>query len=103
MIYSWVKEEELLVAKIVPTQLGKAAFASSIPAEFALQIFSELAESRNNLVLQTDLHLIYLILPHYKNVKCPDWSIFMSRYQKLSSAEQRIAGIYGLNTEEESI
>jgi len=42
-------------AFIIPTQLGKAAFSSCIPPEFSLHIFRELVESRDNLILETDL------------------------------------------------
>ena len=47
--------EKLKQIKIQATQLGKAAFASSIPVEYSLQIFNDLAESWDNLLLANDL------------------------------------------------
>lgn len=83
----------------MPTLLGKASFASSIPAEFAYLIFKDLAESRSHLVLESDIHLLYLITPHFKNLKEPNWEIFIKRFQKLTRAEQGIATFYGLDVE----
>ena len=51
---------------IDPTPLGKAAFASSIPPEHSKKIFDDLREARGGLVLETDLHLLYLITPHFR-------------------------------------
>ena len=63
--------------KIAATQLGKAAFASSIPPEHSLKIFCDLAEARGQLVLETDLHLLYLITPHFKQLREPNWEVFI--------------------------
>ena len=46
---------------ILPTPLGKACFASSIPPEEGLQLFKTLYEARLGLQLSTDLHLCYLV------------------------------------------
>ena len=62
--------------KILPTPLGKAAFASSISPDESLLIFNDLLDARQSkegLVLETDLHLLYLISPHFKNLKEPNW------------------------------
>lgn len=83
----------------MPTLLGKAAFASSIPAEFALEIFKDLAAARHNLVLESDLQLLYLITPHFKNLREPNWEIFMKRFDRFNSAEKSIADFYGLDAE----
>lgn len=85
--------------QVAPTQLGKAAFASSIPAEYALEIFRDLAASRNHLVLESDLHLLYLITPHFKNLREPNWEQFIKRFQRLTKAEQDVAQFYGLDVE----
>ena len=76
-----------ILPQVLPTQLGKAAFASSIPAEHGLEIFKDLAESRSNLILDSDLHLLYLITPHYKNLREPNWEVFIERFKKLTQAE----------------
>jgi DNA polymerase theta len=52
--------------KLAPTHLGKAALASSIAPEESYQIFSDLYDARLNcLILETDLHLLYLITPFF--------------------------------------
>ena len=94
-----VKQTDSGSIALMPTLLGKAAFASSIPAEFALQIFKDLADARDNLVLESDLHLLYLITPHFKNLREPNWEIFMKRFDKFNSAEQNVAAFYGLDAE----
>lgn len=53
----------------MPTQLGKAAFASSIPPEHSLQIYHDLAKAREGLCLESDLQLIYHAIPDFKGLK----------------------------------
>ena len=69
--------------------MGKAAFASSIPPEESMQIFADLAQARQSegLVLDTDLHLLYLITPHYKNLREPNWDAFAKILKKLTKSE----------------
>ena len=57
--------------------LGNAAFASSIPPEHSLKIFQEIQEAKNHLVVGTDLHLLYLIIPSFKNLREPNWDMFI--------------------------
>jgi hypothetical protein len=40
-----------------------------------------------------------LITPHFKNLRTPNWNVFIKRYQKLTSSEQEIARFYGLDVE----
>eukprot|EP00347_Sterkiella_histriomuscorum_P009329 403341625 len=84
---------------ILPTQLGKAAFASSIPPEHGQKIFEDLAQARGNLVLETDLHLLYLITPHFKQIREPNWDAFIRKFSKLSKGEKNVAEFYGLDME----
>lgn len=102
-VVAYLKKFNFLVfsadGKIAATQLGKAAFASSIPPEHSLKIFTDLAESRGQLVLETDLHLLYLITPHFKQLREPNWEVFISKYRKLSKAERNVADQYGINIE----
>jgi DNA polymerase theta len=60
--FLFIKENGLIIKA---TQLGLASFSSSIPPEFALMIFNDISESRNKLILETDLHLLYLLTPHF--------------------------------------
>lgn len=45
----------------VPTQLGSAALTSSLPPDEALFVFADLQNAQRNFVLDTDLHLLYLV------------------------------------------
>ena len=63
----------------MPTPVGKAAFASSIPPEESRQIFGDLVDARqtHSLVLETDLHLLYLVTPNFKGLREPNWIAFI--------------------------
>ena len=84
--------------KIIPTPLGKAAFASSIQPEESILIFEDLLSARESasLVLETDLHLLYLLTPHLKNLREPDWRAFKQIFTRLSKVEQKVAEIYNI-------
>ncbi|CDW81021.1 dna polymerase theta [Stylonychia lemnae] len=82
---------------VLPTLLGKAAFASSIPPEHGQKIFEDLAEARGSLVLETDLHLLYLITPHFKHIREPNWDAFIKRFNKLTKGEKNVAEFYGID------
>ena len=90
---------EIETGAIAATLLGKAAFASSIPPEHSIKIFEDLREARGNLVLENDLHLLYLVTPHFKQLREPNWEVFIQKYRKLTKAERAIAEFYGLNME----
>ena len=82
----------------MPTPLGKAAFASSIMPEESCQIFGDLLDARQDfgLVLESDLHLLYLLTPHFKNLKEPNWDAFIKIWKRLSTSEKKVAELYGI-------
>ena len=45
--------------RYIPTSLGLACLAASLPPDEGLQLFSELQKARHCFVLDTDLHIIY--------------------------------------------
>ena len=47
--------------RLGPTQLGLACLASSLSPDDSLMLLSELEAARKGLILETDLHLIYLV------------------------------------------
>lgn len=87
--------------KIIPTPLGKAAFASSIAPEDSLQIFEDLnlVKSVISLVIESDLHLLYLVTPHFRNLQEPKWDAYSKVFSRLISCEQDLASKYGLTRE----
>ena len=83
-VIAYLREKHFLVVQaghdgILPTPLGKAAFASSISPEESARIFDDLEKARRaeSLVLETDLHLLYLTTPHFKGLREPNWDAFI--------------------------
>ncbi|KAI4459665.1 dna polymerase i [Holotrichia oblita] len=54
----------------VATSLGKACLSSSMSPEDGLSLFTELEKARQCFVLETELHLIYLVTPY---TACNQW------------------------------
>ena len=100
---AYLREKHFLVVNgrggVLPTPLGKAAFASSISPEESARIFDDLEQARRaqSLVLETDLHLLYLTTPHFKGLREPNWDAFIQVHRNLSKAEQRVSDIYEIN------
>jgi hypothetical protein len=49
--------------------------------------------------MDTDLHLLYLTTPHFKNLKEPNWDAFLKIYKTLSNSDKRVAEIYGIDSD----
>jgi len=101
-VIAYLEKKHFLIIegiKILPTPLGKAAFASSISPEESMLIFDDLLHAREttSLILETDLHLLYLITPHFKNLREPNWDAFIKQFSKLCASEQRVAQIYQID------
>lgn len=47
-------------------------------------------------MLESDLHLLYLITPHFKGLKEPNWDSYFKVFKRLTKSEQKIAKIYKL-------
>lgn len=93
---AYLKHKHFLVieiGKILPTALGKAAFASSIAPEESQQIFQDLVEARQTecLILESDLHLLYLVTPHFKNLREPNWECYLKIFNKITTSEKKVA------------
>lgn len=53
------------IEKFFPTQLGSAIFTSSFSPDEGLLIFAELNKARKAFVLDSDLHIVYLVCYNY--------------------------------------
>jgi hydroxymethylpyrimidine pyrophosphatase-like HAD family hydrolase len=100
-VIAYLQKKHFLIienGKILPTPLGKAAFASSISPEESVMIFQDLVVTRQTecLVLESDLHLLYLITPHFKGLKEPNWDSYLKVFKRLTKSEQKVAKIYKL-------
>lgn len=47
--------------KLAPTNLGQACLAASVTPEIGLKLIKELDRARQNFVLDSELHLLYLV------------------------------------------
>ncbi|NWX91589.1 HELQ Helicase, partial [Nothoprocta pentlandii] len=79
------------------TQLGKATYKGSIDLTHCNTLYRELKKGLGGLVLESNLHLLYLATPYDMIGNCnPDWMIYLRQFNQLSPAEQRIADIVGV-------
>ena len=87
-----------LQLKIIPTPIGKGAFAGCIPPVMAFGIYEELQETRKRGIrLDTDLQLLYLTTAVNDPVPLPKWNEMVKNYRKLKEADKAIATEYGIN------
>ncbi|VDQ05490.1 unnamed protein product [Trichobilharzia regenti] len=98
-------------ARLQPTALGRAVLSSSLGPVHGLVVFEELDRARRSIALDTELHLIYLVItkwcllmhvilncfqltPVYLDVGADlDWLCYLEQYQSLSPAERRVADL----------
>jgi replicative superfamily II helicase/DNA polymerase I-like protein with 3'-5' exonuclease and polymerase domains len=85
-----------LKQKFIPTKLGKATVASSLSPEEGLVVFQELNKARQNIVLDTELHLVYQVTPIYHNIT-PDWGLYLSIYSSLPESSIRVSTLIGIS------
>eukprot|EP00434_Breviolum_minutum_P025409 symbB.v1.2.022449.t1/scaffold1940.1/size95532/15 len=64
------------------------------PAE-ALNVFEDLQKARQGLCLDSDLHLIFLVTPA-TSIE-PDWSRYISYYEKLQQRDRAVANAVGIS------
>ena len=83
---------------MVATCLGKACLAASIPPREGLFLFEELQRARKCFVLDTELHVVYLVTPFNSGsqINQIDWMIFMELWRKLSESERRVGQLVGV-------
>lgn len=91
------KNDETL--KYIATSLGKACLSSSMAPDEGLALFTELEKARRCLVLDTDLHLIYLVTPYsachqWTNL---DWMMYLDMWEKLPSNMKHVGELVGIS------
>lgn len=84
--------------KYFPTALGKACLSSSLPPGEGLELFTELEKARQCFVLETELHLIYLVTPYSSCYQWPriDWMLYLELWEKLPSSMKRVGELVGV-------
>lgn len=91
--------DELKELKFVSTRLGYACLASSVPPNEGIFLFSELQKARQNFVLETDLHAVYLVTPFSvcNQLQEIDWMHFMDKWDDLSASMQHVGKLVGVS------
>uniref|UniRef100_A0ABD2WL81 DNA-directed DNA polymerase n=1 Tax=Trichogramma kaykai TaxID=54128 RepID=A0ABD2WL81_9HYME len=84
--------------RMMATCLGKACLSASIPPRDALFLFEELQRARKCFVLDTELHVVYLVTPFNSSgqINQIDWMSFMEQWRKLSESERRVGNLVGV-------
>ncbi|KAJ8948378.1 hypothetical protein NQ314_008417 [Rhamnusium bicolor] len=84
--------------RYVATSLGKACLSSSIAPDEGLALFTELEKARQCFVLETELHLIYLVTPYsacnsWGNI---DWMFYLELWERLPLSMRKVAELVGV-------
>lgn len=82
----------------VSTRLGNACLASSMPPGDGFLLFSELQKARQNFVLESELHAVYLVTPFSVcyQLQDIDWLAYLDMWEKLPSAMRRVGEMVGV-------
>lgn len=91
-------DEEMQEIKFISTRLGYACLASSMPPNDGFFLFSELQKARQNFVLETELHAVYLVTPFSVCYQLQeiDWLFYLDIWEKLSLSMQRVGELVGV-------
>lgn len=91
-------DEEIQEIKFVSTRLGYACLASSMPPSDGFFLFSELQKARQNFVIETELHAVYLVTPFSVCYQLQeiDWLFYLDTWEKLSTPMQRVGELIGV-------
>lgn len=78
---------------------GKACLSSSIAPDEGLALFTELDKARQCFVLDSELHLIYLVTPYnachsWGNI---DWMFYLDLWEKLPPSMKRVGELVGVS------
>ncbi|KAL0124938.1 hypothetical protein PUN28_006657 [Cardiocondyla obscurior] len=82
----------------IATPLGKACLAASIPPREGLFLFEELQKARRCFVLDTELHVIYLVTPLSSGCQIGnvDWMTLYELWNTMSESERRVGKLVGV-------
>ncbi|KAM6441043.1 helicase POLQ-like isoform 2-T3 [Liasis olivaceus] len=79
------------------TQLGRATYKGSIELAYCDTLYADLKKGLEGLILESCLHLIYLITPYDMIPQCsPNWMVYFKQFGQLSLIEQQVTSIVGV-------
>lgn len=93
-------DEDTKAIQFVPTRLGLACLSSSLPPKDGFLLFSELQKARQNFVIESELHAIYLVTPFTVAYQLQDidWIYFAEMHDKLPEMMKRVGDMVGVST-----
>ncbi|XP_070614174.1 helicase POLQ-like isoform X2 [Erythrolamprus reginae] len=105
----WLKQNGLLSEKGNPgsgesgqndlgvTQLGRATFKGSVELAHCETLYADLKKGLEGLILESYLHLIYLVTPYDMIPQCsPNWMVYFKQFNQLSPVEQEVSSTVGV-------
>ncbi|KAM4720030.1 helicase POLQ-like isoform 1-T2 [Anableps anableps] len=79
------------------TKLGRAAYKGSVDLSYCSLLYRDLLKGLEGLLLNSYLHLVYLVTPYELIPQCnPDWMIYFRQFTLLSAAEQKMSAAVGV-------
>ncbi|XP_036368703.1 DNA polymerase theta-like isoform X2 [Octopus sinensis] len=89
---------ETIESCFFPTKLGSAVLASALSPDEGLHVFTELQRARRCFVLESELHILYLVTPIYNQDIAAnlDWYNYYCLWEKLGPGQRRVAELVGV-------
>ncbi|KAM6900993.1 helicase POLQ-like isoform 2-T3 [Lycodopsis pacificus] len=79
------------------TKLGRATFKGSVDLTYSDLLYKDLSKGLEGLLLNSCLHLVYLVTPYDMITQCrPDWMVFFRQFTLLTAAEQKMSAAVGV-------
>ncbi|KAL0965703.1 hypothetical protein UPYG_G00284640 [Umbra pygmaea] len=99
-----LKEKGLVTASTEPkdgtlqvTKLGRATYKGSVDLTYSEVLYKDLSKGLECLMLDSFLHLVYLVTPYDIVSQCkPDWMVYFRQFTMLSAAEQKMCSAVGV-------
>uniref|UniRef100_A0A674PQR1 Helicase, POLQ like n=1 Tax=Takifugu rubripes TaxID=31033 RepID=A0A674PQR1_TAKRU len=79
------------------TKLGRATYKGSVDLAYSKVLYQDLTKGLDGLLLNSFLHLVYLVTPYDILSQCkPEWMTYLRQFSLLSPAEQRMSAAIGV-------
>ncbi|KAL8206769.1 UNVERIFIED_CONTAM: hypothetical protein K2H54_024366, partial [Gekko kuhli] len=105
-VLQWLKQNGLLKEgakceseqhNLEITHLGQATYKGSVDLAYCDKLYADLKKGLEGLILETCLHLLYLITPYDMVSQCtPNWMIYFKQYNQLTPVEQQVVAAVGV-------
>ncbi|XP_074641479.1 helicase POLQ-like isoform X2 [Tubulanus polymorphus] len=80
------------------TPLGRAAYKGGVDVDRANQLYKDLCQAQESLVIANYLHLLYLATPYdMVNQAVPTWMIYLQQITRLEPNELKVATLIGVH------